>query len=169
MMRLLTFAVCLMLANAHALAQSHTVFLVRHTEKASGQGDDPELTEAGRERAQRLRDALLPAKPSAVYATQYRRTQQTGQPLADAMALPITVLETSKERAGQYPDALLERICALPDASSVLVVGHSNTLPAIVGAWTQDPISPIEDDEHDRLFMVKLRACRVEGWADLRY
>jgi broad specificity phosphatase PhoE len=169
MIRLLTITLCLMLASAPALAQSHTVFLVRHAEKATGQGDDPELTEAGRERALKLREALLRAKPSAVYATQYRRTQQTGQPLADAMALPITVLETSKEGAGQYPDLLLERICALPDTATVLVVGHSNTLPAIVGAWTQDPVSPIQDDEHDRLFMVKLRACRVEGWTGLRY
>lgn len=169
MKRLLISAVLALFGSASANGQSHTAFLVRHAEKAADQGNDPELTAEGRERALRLREALQPANPAAVYATQFRRTQQTAQPLADALGLPVTVIETSSELAGKYPGVLLERICALPNGASALVVGHSNTLPGIVEAWTLAPVKPISDHEHDRLFMVKLDKCQVSGSLDLRY
>jgi hypothetical protein len=64
---------------------------------------------------------------------------------------------------------LLERICALPSGASAVVVGHSNTIPGIVEAWTLAPAKPIADNEHDRLFMVKLDKCQASGSLDLRY
>lgn len=169
MKHLLISAALALLGSASVHAQSHTVFLVRHAEKAADQGDDPALTAEGRERALRLRDALQPAKPAALFATQFQRTQQTAQPLADALKLPVTVLETSKALAEKYPGALLERICALPSGASAVVVGHSNTIPAIVEAWTLAPVMPIADNEHDRLFMIKLDKCQISGSLDLRY
>lgn len=169
MKRLLISAAIALLGSASVDAQSHTVFLVRHAEKAAGQGNDPELTAEGRERALRLRDALQPAGPAAIYTTQFQRTQQTAQPLADALNLTVTVIETSKEVAEKYPEVLRERICALPNGASAVVVGHSNTVPDIVHAWTHAPVKAIEDDEFDRLFMVKLDKCQVSGSLDLRY
>jgi len=166
---LITGVLSSLLAAGAASAQSHTVFLVRHAEKAVEQGDDPPLTAEGQMRSLRLREALQPAKPAAVFATQFQRTQQTAQPLADALQIPVTVLETSKALADEYPGVLLERICALPSGASALVVGHSNTIPGIVEAWTLAPVKPIADDEHDRLFMVKLDKCQVSGSLDLRY
>lgn len=165
---LISVAFALFAASA-ASAQNHTVFLVRHAEKAVDQGNDPALTAEGQKRALRLAEALKPANPAAVITTQFIRTQQTGQPLADALKLPITVIETSKELADQYPTLLLERICALPKGASVVVVGHSNTIPSIVEAWTLAPVKPIADNEYDRLFMVKLDKCQVSGSLDLRY
>ena len=169
MKRLLISAALALLGNASVHAQSHSVFLVRHAEKAADQGDDPALTAEGRERALRLAEVLKPAKPAAVFATQFQRTQQTAQPLADALNLPVTVIETSKELAEKYPGILLERICALPSGASAVVVGHSNTIPGIVEAWTLAPVKPIADNEHDRLFMVKLDKCQASGSLDLRY
>jgi phosphohistidine phosphatase SixA len=166
---LINCALFTLLAAGVASAQSHTVFLVRHAEKAADQGDDPALTAEGQARALRLAEALKPANPAAIFATQFKRTQQTGQPLADALNLPITVIETSKELANPYPSLLLERICALPKGASAVVVGHSNSIPGIVEAWTLAPVKPIADNEHDRLFMVKLDKCQVTGSLDLRY
>jgi phosphohistidine phosphatase SixA len=170
MKRLITASVLLtLLAAGCASAQNHTVFLVRHAEKATDQGDDPALTAEGHSRALRLAVALKPANPAAIFSTQFKRTQQTAKPLADALSLPVTVIETSKEHASQYPNLLLERICALPNGASAVVVGHSNTIPGIVEAWTLAPVRPIADNEHDRLFMVKLDKCQATGSLDLRY
>ena len=170
MKRLITASVLLtLLAAGCASAKNHTVFLVRHAEKTTDQGDDPALTAEGQSRALRLAEALKPADPAAIFSTQFKRTQQTAKPLADALNLPVTVIETSKEHASQYPNILLERICALPNGASAVVVGHSNTIPGIVEAWTLAPVKPIADNEHDRLFMVKLDKCQATGSLDLRY
>ena len=169
-MKLLLISTALaLLGSVSVHAQNHTVFLVRHAEKATDQGDDPALTAEGQSRALQLAEALKPANPAAIFATQFKRTQQTAKPLADKLNLPVNIIETSKELASQYPNLLLERICALPNGASAVVVGHSNTIPGIVEAWTLAPVKPIADNEHDRLFMVKLDKCQATGSLDLRY
>jgi len=157
------------LLSMPAMAQSQTVFLLRHAEKSSEPSADPELTDAGNARALRLVSLFAQAKPSAVYSTQYRRTMATAAPLAKAMDLPVTVLPVSKENADQYPELLKQAVCALPSGSNAVVIGHSNTLPAIVQAWTGTPVNAIDDKEYDRLFMVKLEKCQAAGSMDLRY
>jgi broad specificity phosphatase PhoE len=76
------FAFCFLLASAllsTATAQS-TIFVVRHAEKADAT-KDPDLSEAGRARAEALAKALRDAKIAAIYATEFKRTQQTAAPL----------------------------------------------------------------------------------------
>ena len=169
MKHLLISTALALLGSVSVHAQNHTVFLVRHAEKATDQGDDPALTAEGQSRALQLAEALKPANPAAIFATQFKRTQQTAKPLADKLNLPVNIIETSKELASRCPNLLLERICALPNGASAVVVGHSNTIPGIVEAWTLAPVKPIADNEHDRLFMVKLDKCQATGSLDLRY
>ena len=70
-----------------ALAQA-TVFVVRHAERADDGAakleDDPDLSAAGRARAEALAAALEDAGITAIFATQYKRTHQTAAPLAKA-------------------------------------------------------------------------------------
>jgi broad specificity phosphatase PhoE len=60
------------------------------------------------------------------FATELKRTRQTLQPLADAIELEIDSI------AAADPNALVERVRALPSGSVAVVAGHSNTVPAIV-------------------------------------
>lgn len=150
-------------------AQTQTVFLIRHAEKAAEPAGDPVLSEPGFARAARLPQLFANAMPAAVFSTQYQRTQLTAQPVAQAAGLAVTVLAISKDDAEAYPQHVLDGICGLPDGATALVVGHSNTVPAMVSAWTGEPVPPIADDEYDRLFIVRLRDCTSEGWSDLRY
>ncbi len=152
-----------------AMAQSQTVFLLRHAEKSTEPAADPELTDTGKARADRLVTLFAHAKPSAVFSTQYRRTVATATPLANAMALKVTVLPIDKDNAERYPEELLKAICAMASGSNAVVIGHSNTLPAIVQAWTGNPANAISDTEYDRLFMVRLEKCEATGSMDLRY
>ena len=71
--------------------------------------------------------------------------------------------------AAEYPQQLLTRICALPADASAVVIGHSNTIPAIAEAWTAHPVRPIADDEYNRILIIKLKDCHAVESLDLRY
>src|SRR5260370_22141468 len=67
-----------------------TVILVRHAEKIIDPNNaDPDLSPAGEARAQELVRMFGDAGITAIYATQYKRTQQTVKPLADKLDFPI--------------------------------------------------------------------------------
>lgn len=147
-----------------AEAAKQTVILVRHGEKAATPGRDPGLSAMGAARAERLPALLANALPAAVYATEYRRTQQTARPLALAAGVPIRMLPA----AAAHQD-MLARLCALPDGSTAAVVGHSNTVPALVQAWSGEPAEAIADDDYGRIYVLRLENCRIAGVSVLRY
>ena len=98
MRRVILCAGMVLVMVATAAAQS-TVFVVRHAERAdagsAGAGmmaNDPDLAEAGRARAESLATALKDAGITAIYATQFKRTQQTAAPLAKALGVPVTTV-----------------------------------------------------------------------------
>ena len=132
---------------------SGLVFLVRHAERADAgmaaakmAGADPELSEAGKARAQALAALLKDAQISAIFTTQYKRTRDTAQPLAAAAGVKTTALDAN-DTAG-----LTAKVKAA--AGNVLVVGHSNTLPDVIkGLGITEPVT-IGDDQFDDLFLV---------------
>ena len=73
-----------------AVAQSKSIYLVRHAEKADDGTKDPVLTDAGQQRAKNLAVILSAAGIKKVYATDYQRTQLTAKPLADRLGITVT-------------------------------------------------------------------------------
>ena len=147
----LAFLVAVLLATPAAAQQ--TVFLVRHAERADTSpgvsptmAADPDLSEAGRARAESLASALKDARITAIYATEFKRTQQTAAPLAKVLGLTVKVV-TSKSAAD-----LLKQLKA--EKGNVLVVGHSNTVPEVIKALGVAPPVTIGDDEFDNMFLV---------------
>jgi len=129
-----------------ATAQS-TIFIVRHAEKADAT-KDPDLSEAGRARAEALAKTLRNANVSAIYATEFKRTQQTAAPLAKALGITVTILP-AKDNA-----ALVAKLRA--SNGNALVVGHGDTMPDLIKALgISDPINIAEND-YDNLFAVVL-------------
>ena len=133
-----------------AAAAQSTIFLVRHAEKAAAGGNDPDLSDAGRARAESLAATLKDSGISAIFVTELKRTQQTAAPLAKMLHVePATV--PAKDSAG-----LVTRLRAL--TGNALVVGHTNTIPdllKLLGVTT--PVS-IEDNDYDNLFVLVLDA-----------
>jgi broad specificity phosphatase PhoE len=127
-----------------------TVFLIRHAEKAVRPAQDPPLTRAGLERAETLCRLLMRADVSAVYSTRYRRTRQTVQPLSDLLDLRVNEYE-----ARDF-EGLARRIRSDHRGKTLLVAGHSNTVPGIIRALGADPVSPIADEEYDNLYGVTI-------------
>jgi len=156
-------SVCVV-ACSRDVAPPSTVILVRHAEKADD-GDDPDLTELGRARAQELAHTLGALDIRAVYATQYARTQETARPLAESLGLSVTVAQATSDYAGEM--ASLIRTEHL--GQIVVVVSHSNTVPAIIDALGAGPAPSIADDEYDDLFVVTIEAGGRSNMLRLRY
>ena len=145
--RLLTWTLLLGAASASSLAAQQAVIVVRHAEKAD-QSTDPDLSPAGRARAERLAALLADAGVAAVFATEFRRTQQTVAPLAARLRRTPQVVKAA-DVAG-----LVARLRAAHATDIVVIAGHSNTVPRILTELGAAPPVTIADDEYDSLFVV---------------
>lgn len=123
-----------------------TVFLVRHAEKETNVADPP-LTEAGRQRAELLAGMLADAGITAIFTSQYNRTQETAAPLAKRLGLSVTVVPAKDL------DALLTKVRALPSGVRALIVGHSDTVPALAHRLTGAKVAELTDADYDRLYV----------------
>jgi broad specificity phosphatase PhoE len=154
-LRVVTAVLLGWLCVATSVAEAQMVILVRHAERADAgaaagaamtAAPDPELSDAGKARAQALAVMLKDAGITAIYTTEFRRTIDTALPLSDALNVMTTTV-SSREQA-----SLIEKLKA-HTGGAVLVVGHSNTVPAIIQALG-GPAFTIAENEYDNLFFV---------------
>jgi 2,3-bisphosphoglycerate-dependent phosphoglycerate mutase len=129
-----------------ATAQS-TIFIVRHAEKADAT-KDPDLSEAGRARAEALAKTLRDANITAIYATEFKRTQQTAAPLAKALGITMTTLPAKDSVA------LIAKLRA--SNGNALLVGHSDTISNLMKALGISDPTNIAENDYDNLFTVVL-------------
>lgn len=147
MTKRLGFYFLLLSAFLSAATAQSTIFIVRHAEKADAT-KDPDLSEAGRARGEALAKTLRDANITAIYATEFKRTQQTAAPLAKALGITVTTLP-AKDNA-----ALIAKLRA--STGNALVVGHGDTIPDLIKALgISDPIN-ISENDYDNLFAVVL-------------
>ena len=128
------------------------MFIVRHAERADAGGTtpmtgaDPNLSDAGLARARSLAAMLKDAGITAIFVTEFKRTQQTAAPLATALGVtPVTI--PSADTAG-----LVAKVKASP--GNVLVVGHTNTVPEVIKGLGVDAPVIVAETEFDNLFIV---------------
>lgn len=140
--------------------------LVRHAEKATTPANDPALSDTGLQRAQRLATLLQHAPPNAIYSTDYARTRATAAPTAERYGREIERYD-ARRSASEFAEALRRRHVGAGD--SVLVVGHSNTVPALAEALCACPIDPIDEAEFDRFIVIRFDADGDVGIEQRRY
>lgn len=145
----------LLTATAPAVAaQASTVILVRHAEKAAPSGD-PDLSQAGRERAGSLARALARFGLSGILVTQYKRTHQTADSVAQVQHLTVSRIDAGSD-VPAHAAAVAGAIRRAPAGSAILVVGHSNTLAPIVAALGGPPIPDLCDGEYSTMLILEL-------------
>ena len=134
-----------------------TVIFVRHAEKAALPADDPDLSEDGRRRAAELARQLVDADVvpgvgvDAVYSTSFRRTIETARPLAEALDLQIMTYDVADT------EAFLATVVRDYKGKIVLIVGHSNTVPRMIGNMgASKNVPPIAEDEYDNMYLVSI-------------
>jgi len=139
-----------------ASAQSMVIF-VRHAERADGGAGtgtgmtgapaDPLLSAAGEVRAARLATILADSGIKAIYTSEFRRTQDTGKPLATKLGLKVTPV------ASRDVNDLVGKIKAEHPKDVVLIVGHSNTIPEAIKAYGGRDMK-MADDEYSAIYIV---------------
>lgn len=145
-----------------------TVILVRHAEKQLSTIDDAPLTTEGEARAERLANMLgersdaLPI--TRIFTSEARRTQQTAAPLARRLGIAPTTLPA------QQIDALVRALRDGPSGTAAVVVGHSNTVPAVIAGLTRNRITvTIDDSDYSSMFVVTVSTFGPPSVVRLRY
>jgi broad specificity phosphatase PhoE len=151
-----------------------TVYLVRHAERADEPRQDPPLTEKGAARSQELARILSNANIKTVITSQFLRTKQTAEPLAKQVNVPVTSISLSvnpanprmisEQSTAEVTNKILERA-----GESVLVVGHSNSIPDIIKMLGGDVSPVIDEKKHDDLFVVTVYGNGKAKVAHLKY
>jgi broad specificity phosphatase PhoE len=124
------------------------VVIVRHAEKAANGGNDPNLAPAGRARADALARILKDSGITTIYASEFKRTQETAAPTAKSTGVAPTIVP-AKDIA-----ALVSKLHQLK--GNALVVAHGNTIPNIAKALGIDTPIQIPDDDYTELLVVTL-------------
>jgi broad specificity phosphatase PhoE len=132
-----------------------TYYVVRHAEKESStemtknaMTSDVPLSEAGKQRAEALKNTLQKENIKYIFSTNYIRTKSTAQPLAMTLDIPI-------ETYDQKDTVFMTRLKSLN--GNALIVGHSNTVDDMVNdlMGKKEIIGDLPDSEYGDLFIVR--------------
>lgn len=151
--------------SSMAYAQQ-AVFLVRHTElvgQPMAQPKDVPLSEEGQARAEKLASLLKDAGINAIYATEFLRTRKTAEPLAQALKIDIKVVQ----KGG--PEPLVERLRKEHRQDTVLLVGHSDTLPGLLKTLRHPVEIKIAPQDFSNLFVLIPKSDGPPTLLRLRY
>ena len=135
-------------ASASIASAQPVVVIVRHAEKAANGGNDPDLSSAGRTRADALARILKDSGITAIFTSQFKRTQETAAPTVTAAHVTPTVV------AAQDTAALVAKLHQLN--GNALVVAHGDTIPNIIKALGVNSTINIPDVDYSELLIVTL-------------
>ena len=126
------------------------VILVRHAEKAvvPPENKDPDLSEIGQARAEQLKKMFSDAGIASIYATQYKRTQQTVKPLGEKLGVQVMQFEAKKTAD------LVKQIRSQNAGQVIFIAGHNNTVPEIIAALGGPKLPIIPETEYDNLYIL---------------
>lgn len=144
----------LFVSDAFAQHRKLTVILFRHAEKDISEGADtanPELSAAGKLRAEKLAEIVDKYQPDIIYSTDYIRTKATVRPLAKKRRAMTFIYDP--RNLNQMRDAILSG-----KFKRIVVVGHNTTTPALVNLLIgQNKYKTLAETEYDKMFVVKIR------------
>lgn len=126
------------------------VYLIRHAEKdrTDPLNKNPHLNENGKERSLLWNEYFKNNKIDAIYSTNYNRTIETILPISISKGIKPIIYSPSNINY----DSFLKKV----KGKTILVVGHSNTIPGFVnGLIEEDYYEQINDTVNSNLYIVK--------------
>ena len=132
-----------------------TIIFVRHAEESSLNEGESSLTTEGEirsaELARQLVDADVIAGVDAIYSTSFQYSKQTALPISKALNIPIEIYDISDT------ELIIEDIIKQHKGKIILVVGHNNTIPLMIGNMgASKDVPKIEDNEYDNIYLVSI-------------
>jgi broad specificity phosphatase PhoE len=143
-----------------------TIVLVRHAERPPG--TDPDLLPEGHARAGDLARALDRANVRAIFHTPFKRTRQTAESLAARTGVGLTEVPFASAGAESTHAADVVRRMLARGGATVVYVGHTNTVPAVIAALGIVPAPSIPDSVYNRFYIVTKRRGTI-GLIEARY
>lgn len=137
----LTMATCFQLQ-----AWPQQIVVVRHAEKQSG-SQDPALSVCGQQQALAMA-ALVPAPVLQVWHSGLNRTRET----AERMASKWPEAQSQSYPAADF-SSLLKALAATSQNS--LVVGHSNTVPALLAQLSRQAAPELTEQDYGQVFVLE--------------
>ncbi len=131
-------------------------YLIRHAEKVRSDKTDsnPDLNEKGLLRAHNWKNYFSNKNISKIYSTNYKRTLNTIKPLALQNGLEALIYSASDI---EYNDFIKSNI-----GETILIVGHSNTIPGFVNKLINDNYyDQIEDTNNSNLYIVSICKSKI--------
>lgn len=127
------------------------MLLSRHMEKATG-SQDPALSACGLAQAQALAAQWQQTPLPWLLHTPFQRTKQTAQ----------AFLQADRQLISYDPRQVELLIANLNNKpGNVLVVGHSNTIPALVSKLTGQAVAPLGEQDYGRFYLL---TEHKDGW-----
>ncbi len=127
-----------------------TFYLIRHAEKdrTDPANKDPELNQDGLGRAIKWAEVFEPIDLDIIYSTNYERTSMTAAPTSVKKNIDVTYYDPS--------EIDIEALKAESLSKNVLIVGHSNTTPAMVNKLLGfEKYEAMDDTDNGSLFIVR--------------
>ena len=152
---LIALAVVIVCGANAVSAQSKTIVLIRHAEKADATSQDPELSAEGKQRAERLIKVAGKYKPGGFYSTNFKRTRDTLAPLAAKRRKTVEIYDARK------PAELLDTIMKSKYKRHI-VSGHSNTIPGLANFITKkDVFKNLDEPEYGVMWVIRIKDGQV--------
>lgn len=127
-----------------------TFYFIRHAEKdrTDPEAIDPELNQRGLGRAMHWAEILNQVQLDAVYSTDFERTNMTAAPVSVKQDITVQYYDPDQLDIDQFKQENRGR--------NVLVVGHSNSTPALVNKFLgEEKYSAMDDYDNGSLFIVQ--------------
>jgi phosphohistidine phosphatase SixA len=125
----------------------YQLYLVRHAEKqqVSSNESDPALSVCGLAQAKALATLLQQVRLPTLYHSPYQRTRQTASALLQ-QGRQLQQYQTAEA------DTLAQQL--LQQQQSALVVGHSNTVPALVSLLTGREVPAMHEQQYGLIYQL---------------
>ncbi|MGJ8685190.1 MAG: SixA phosphatase family protein [Nonlabens sp.] len=126
-----------------------TFYFIRHAEKRSDQGSDPELTEQGKKRAEAWVNYFFLKNVDHIISSDYKRTRETAAPLAAAHDMDVEIYDVRNTKAMD----LLKKY----RGKTVVLFGHSNTINGYTNELQNDSVyNALDDNDYDHYFYARV-------------
>lgn len=139
------------------------IILLRHAEKANDDPKDPSLSEKGKQRAALLAALLKDVPVDAFYATPYKRTTETIAVLANANGKEIFTYNPGDKNG-------ISAMIRAGKGKTIVIAGHSNTIPPMVNALIGKEEYPLLDDnDYGKIWILVFKGDELTDTTLLNY
>lgn len=165
MKNLIAIVACLIMNVALAQEETTTIYLIRHAEKANDGTTDPGLSDAGMDRAKAWGNYFSDKKITSYYMTQYKRTIETATyahgVVMSLLSKPGTTYNTTLRNYDPMAFSL-KQVVEENKGKNVVIVGHSNTIPAQINALIgENKYADMQESEYGNLYIIKITGDKI--------